>query len=252
MTKYIESVATSDVAHTGRDNRKELNGAFVNLIRLLNSGMPAGYPWDPRLKPLLIDLVLNKYQNKSTGWWGEQYIRGDKVEFVDDLSITFHVVQAMNGKVPLRDKLATTLIAVKDVSYPVGWLEGGKVTNHNNMDVVVLMRDCWPDMTEAQRREAAGYIRSMLQWCLQNSLQADGSFGASAGGDDSLEEAEHFGVGFLARIGYFDKAKRFWTKEDFPQSERDRLRIEAFIHAHMGSGAAGGTYYSSSLAEMTH
>ena len=252
LEAYIDSVAVSDVAHTGRDNRKELNGAFVNMIRLLETGQPAGYKWDPRLKDTLLALVLHRYQNQQTGWWGESYKHDGKFEFVDDLSVTFHVVQALNGKVPLKDKLATTLFAVRDLNYPVGWLEAGQQTNHNNMDVVVLMRDTWPDMTEAQRKEGAATIRRMLHWCLTQSLQADGSFVTSAGGDDSVEEGTHFGVGFLARIGYFDKRKRFWTEEDFPEAEGRRQQIVAFIRAHQGSGAAGGTYYSSSLEELTH
>lgn len=252
LKAYIDSVAVSDISHTGRDNRKELNGAFVNLIRLLETGQPAGYAWDPRLKQVLLDLVIHRYQNQQTGWWGEQYVRGNQTDFVDDLSITFHVVQALYGKVPLLDKLATTLFAVKALNYPVGWLENGQQTNHNNMDVIVLMRDSWQAMTPVQRLRGAKEIRSMLDWCLKYSLQKDGSFAGSAGGDDSVEEGTHFGVGFLARIGYFDKRKRFWTNENFPEAEANRQRILAFIKAHKATGAAGGTYYSSSLAEMTH
>lgn len=251
LTAYINAMAVSDVARTGRDNRKELNGAFVNLIRMIYGGQPAGYAWDPRLKKTLGELV-NRYQNKETGWWGESYVRGGKTEFVDDLSITFHVVQALGGDIQLKDKLASTLFAVKELNYPVGWLENGQSTNHNNMDVIVLMRDTWPNMTDAQRRQGVTEIRRMLDWCLKHSLQTDGSFAASPGGDDSVEEGTHFGVGFLSRLGYFDKRKRFWTTDNFPEAETNRQRILHFIETQKGTGAAGGTYYSSSLAEMTH
>jgi hypothetical protein len=250
LKAYFASVAVSDVAHTGRNNRKELNGAFVDLIRLLDAGDPAGYPWHPQLKQTLLDLTLNVYRNQGTGWWGETYIHNGQRDYVDDLSITFHIVQSLRGEVPLKDRLATTLFAVKDLDYPVGWHEHGVQSNHNNMDVIVLMRESWNSMTDAQRQQGAAEISRMLRWCLTESLQPDGSFRTSPGGDDSIEEGQHFGVGFLARIGYFDKAKRFWTSEDFPEAEANRQRIIAFIKAHQNSGAAGGTYYSSSLQEL--
>jgi hypothetical protein len=84
----------------------------------------------------------------------------------------------------------------------------------------------------------------MLHWCLTQSLCPDGSFRPSPGGDDSIEEGEHFGVAFLARIGYFDRSKRFWTNEDFPEAEANRQHIIAFIKANQGHGVAGGAYYT--------
>lgn len=89
----------------------------------------------------------------------------------------------------------------------------------------------------------------MLHWCLSESLQPDGSF-RSIGEDQSIEEDQHFGVAFLARIGYFDKSVRFWTKEDFPEAEANRQKIIAFIKAHQNSGATGGGYYSSAMQEL--
>jgi hypothetical protein len=251
LKSYFASIATSDIAHTGHDSRKELNFAFVNLIRLVNAGEPAGYPWHPQLKQTLMDLTLNVYRNQDTGWWGETYIRDGKREYVDDLSITFHIVQSLGDKVPLLDKLATTLFAVKGLDYPIGWTDHGVQSNHNNMDVIVLMRASWSSMTDAQRELGANEIRRMLRWCLSESLQKDGSFYMAGGPSDSMEEDQHFGVGFLARIGYFNKAKRFWTNEDFPEAELQRKQIIAFIRANQDAGAAGGTYYSSSLQELT-
>ena len=249
LKAYFASITTSDVAHTGLDNRKELNGAFVDLIRLVNAGDPSGYPWHPKLKQTLMDLTLNVYRNADTGWWGETYIHDGKRQYIDDLSMTFHIVHALDGEVPLKDRLATTLFALKDVDYPVGWMDHGVQSNHNNMDVIVLMRDSWKSMTDAQRQQGADEIRRMLHWCLTESLQPDGSF-RNLGGDQSIEEDEHFGVAFLARIGYFDKSVRFWTKEDFPDAEANRQRIFAFIKAHQNTGATGGAYYSSAMQEL--
>jgi hypothetical protein len=252
LRAYFASITTSDVAHTGRDNRKELNFAYVDLIRLIDAGEPAGYYWNPKLKQILMDLTLNVYRNTNTGWWGETYIHNGKREYVDDLSITFHIVQSLGGDVPLKDRLATTLFAVTDADYPVGWMDHGVQSNHNNMDVIVLMRESWKSMSPAQRQRGTEEIRRMLHWCLTKSLQPDGSFRVSPGGDESIEEVQHFGVGFLARIGYFDKTKRFWTDEDFPAADANRHRILAFIEAHQNSGADGGAYYSSAITELNH
>lgn len=250
LKAYFASITTSDVAHTGLDNRKELNAAFIDLIRLINAGEPAGYPWNPHLKQTVMELTLNTYRNQKTGWWGETYIHNGKREYIDDLSMTFHIVCALQGKVALLDRLATTLFAVKDLDYPVGWREHGVQSNHNNMDVIVLMRASWKSMTNAQRQRAAEEIREMLHWCLTESLQPNGSFLRGDGEDESIEEAEHFGVAFLARIGYFDKTNRFWTDKNFPAAEANRQRIIAFIKAHESSGATGGAYYSSAIQEL--
>ncbi len=84
LKAYFASITTSDVAHTGRDNRKELNAAFVDLIRLIDAGEPAGYPWNPQLKQTLMELTLNTYRNQETGWWGETYISNAKRAYIDD------------------------------------------------------------------------------------------------------------------------------------------------------------------------
>lgn len=251
LRAYFASITTSDVAHTGIDHRKELNAAFVDLIRLIMADEPAGYHWDPRLKKELLNLTLNQYRNQQTGWWGESYIHNGQREQIDDLSMTFHIVIALHDDVPLKQKMATTLFALQNVNYPVGWSENGLQNNHDNMDAIVLMRASWSDMTPQQRKQGAAIIARMLHWCLTESLQPDGSFRPSPGGDDSIEEGEHFGVAFLARIGYFDKTKRFWTNDDFPDAQADRQHIIAFIKANQSHGAAGGSYYASALQELT-
>lgn len=249
LKAYFASITTSDIAHTGVDKRKELNFAYVDLIRLIMAAEPAGYPWAPGMKQAMLDITLNTYRNKQTGWWGESYLHDGKLEQSDDLSVTFHIVQSLNNDVPMKRELATTLFAVKDIDYPVGWYEHGVQTNHNNMDVIVLMGAAWKAMTPEQQKRTHDEISSMLHWCLTESLQPDGSF-KGAGDADSIEEDEHFGANFLARIGYFNKARRFWTDQDFPEAEANRKRIVGFIESHMSTGAAGGAYYTSSLQEI--
>jgi hypothetical protein len=89
----------------------------------------------------------------------------------------------------------------------------------------------------------------MLHWCLNESLQPDGSFKLQDN-DDSQETSVAFGASFLARLGYFDRSKRFWTNEDFPAADHIRANIIKFIHSHIHSGSEGGFYYNDTLKEL--
>ena len=251
LENYLMSVSVSDIARTGVDNLGEFNLSTSNLMRLILRDRPKGYPWDPQLKVVIMNLVLNKFRNPATGYWGERYVRDGRLQFVDDLSMTFHIVTYLHGNVSdLRTAVATTL-AVKDLDFPVGWLFKGQYWNHNNMDVVAIFKAGWPQATPAQQKAMAVEIEKMLQWCLTESLQPDGSFKPHIG-DGSLEEGLGYGTSFLARIGYFDKSERFWTDREFPEAEGVRQKIIAYVRKHRDSGGSGGAYYESVLAEDLH
>ncbi len=249
LAQYINSISVSDVSHSGVDHRREMNEALATLIRLIVRGLPSAYRWHPEMRATLLDL-LKQLRNPATGWWGERYQREGRIDFVDDMSITFHIVSYLKGQVTDLDKVGDTLLELKDQEYPNGWLEDGKYLTHHNMDVVVLFQYAWPHMNEVQRRAASIEIGKMLQWCLKDSVLPDGSFRAGTGGEDSLEEDEYFGVAFLARAGYFDASRRFWTDQPFPEAESLRRRLIDFIQRHKASGAAGGAYYESALREL--
>jgi hypothetical protein len=83
----------------------------------------------------------------------------------------------------------------------------------------------------------------MLDWCLTQSLQPDGSFKFNVA-DGSVEDAEYYGASFLDRIGFFDRSKRFWTDQDFPQAAGVRARILDFARRHAESGPTGDHYQS--------
>jgi len=249
LVQYVESISVSDVAHSGVDHRREMNEALATLIRLIVRGQPRAYQWHPEMKATLLDLLM-QLRNPGTGWWGERYQRDGRIDFVDDMSITFHIVNYLKGQVPDLDKVGDTLLELKDLEYPIGWRDDGSYLTHHNMDVVVLFQCAWPHMNEVQRRAASIEIEKMLRWCLKDSVLPDGSFRASTGGEDSLEEDEYFGVAFLARAGYFDASKRFWTDQPFPEADNLRRRLIDFIQRHKASGAAGGEYYESALREL--
>lgn len=248
LQQYFQPLATSNIAQDGVDHRRELNESLADLMRLILRDRPQGYRWAPGMKDAILQ-TIGSVRDPETGWWGERYVHDGQTQFVDDLSITFHVIRYLDGHVSDMPKVVDTALRVKDFDNPSGWLDDGHYTNHNNMDVAVLFLYGWNSASAKQRKAIAAELDKMLHWCLTGSLQPDGSFRATLD-DDSVEEAEYFGTAFLARIGFFDRKRRFWTSENFPESEQIIKRIETYIEAHRASGAAGGGYYDSALREL--
>jgi hypothetical protein len=251
LEDYLTSISVSDIRKTGVDNGREYNEMHATLIEMLIKGSPQNYIVDSTLRKSFKNLLFNKLRNPVTGWWGESYVRNGHIEFVDDLSTTYHTVSYFKGKVPEMGKIIATLLAVKEVPYPVGWFLKNEYWNHNNMDIVTLFKYGWQQSNEQQKNEMSAEIDKMLQWCLSSSLQPDGSFKIIPE-DGSIEEAEYYGVSFLARIGYFDKSKRFWTDRDFPEADTLKGKLIAYIKQHQSSGGSGGDYYKSSLEALDY
>jgi hypothetical protein len=247
LRQYLTSISASDIRKTGVDQEREFNDMLAVLVRMFVRGQV--YTVGPKLKETLMDSILHRFRNPQTGWWGESYVRNGHVEFVDNLSITFHLVSYLDGQVPEMPQVIDTALAVKDLDYPVGWLWRGQYWNHNNMDVVTLFKYGWTSANDAQRRAMTAEIEKMLDWSLTSSLQRDGSFKPNLE-DGSVEEGMEYGVAFLARIGYFDKSKRFWTSQDFPEATGVRARILSYIWKHQSSGGAGGTQYERALEDL--
>jgi hypothetical protein len=249
LTRYLTSIATSDIARTGVDHTFDLNESLSDLMRLILRGQPKDYPWDPKLKQTLMELLLHNLRNPDTGWWGESYVRDGRIKFVDDLSMTFHTVSFLDGKVPDLPKIVDTALALKSLNLPAGWLWDGAYWNHTNMDVAVLFAYGWPYASAVQRQAMRAELEKMLRWCFAESLQPDGSFKPILP-DGSLEETQYFGAAFLARTGYFDRTRRFWTDAEFPDADSIRKRIIDHINKNRKTGGAGGAYYSSILDEL--
>ncbi len=249
LENYLTSISVSDIRKTGVDNEREYNEMHATLIEMIIKGSPHNYIVDSMLRQSLKNLLFNKLRNPVTGWWGESYIRNGHVEFIDNLSTTFHTVSYLKGNVPDMDKIIATLLVVKNVPYPVGWLWKNEYWNHNNMDVVTLFKYGWKQATEQQRNQMSNEIDKMLHWCLTVSLQPDGSFKAIPE-DSSIEEAQYYGISFLVRIGYFDKSKRFWTGRDFSEADSVKGKLTSYIKQHQLTGGSGGDYYKSALEDL--
>jgi hypothetical protein len=117
------------------------------------------------------------------------------------------------------------------------------------MDVATLFKYGWHQVNEQQRNEMSNEIDKMLHWCLTVSLQPDGSFKAIPE-DSSIEEAQYYGISFLARIGYFDKSQRFWTNKEFPESDTIKEKLISYVKQHKNTGGSGGDYYKGALEAL--
>lgn len=224
---YMDRLLIADVARTGEDTRYELNIGGTDLTRLILGFLPSNYAFDPKLKPALIDYLDNRWQDSKTGFWGGWYRTPNGIRKTADISTTFHIAHFRDGKIRHWPELIRTLLAMKDLEWPYGWMQEGQMSDHHNYDVVTLFRFGWKSMTPAQQATAKVEIRKMLDFCLTKSLRPDGSFNLNDEG--TLGESFQFPCEFLDAIGFFGKENRFWTQESFPQAHAIAKRIAAKI-----------------------
>ncbi len=224
LKDYLESLLVSRLDEDGIDRRKELNFATADLVRLILWRRPRDYPWNPRLETVIRRFIA-EWQDPMTGFFGADYlIDGRRLRTVD-LSLTFHMARYLEGGIGHWPQLIDTLLSIRDRRYPNGWLDEIGMTNHNNYDVAVLLQLGWPYMRPDQRRRAKEELTRLLNWCLTAAVTPAGEIVARAIGE-SWPESYYFTVAFLDTVGYFDRAKRFWTETDFPEAPALRARFE--------------------------
>jgi hypothetical protein len=73
-------------------------------------------------------------------------------------------------------------------------------------------------MSHSEKPRATNEIRSMMEWTLTQSLKADGRFKVDPAFFSSLAAEYYYGVSFLDQIGFWSKAQRFWTADEFPNA----------------------------------
>jgi hypothetical protein len=226
LTAQLDSVLHNDFTKTGVFNREELDETFSALARLLFGDKRTGYSFHPQLKETLREFV-ERWQNPATGCWGQWMVdRQGRIWKMDDMAMTFHVVSNLHGQVEHLDLIAKRVLQLDGVDFPAGIRFNGHYENHLNWDVVKIFRYAWPTLDNATREKVRAEISRMLDWCLTNSYQPDGSFKVSDL-DDTLGDAYSYGVSFLRETGYFRREDRFWTDQDFPNAKAVRDSIEA-------------------------
>jgi hypothetical protein len=214
MVTYLQDLCWSDIARCGRDNRKELNLAISVIARLVVKGGVAGYLSGPGFYPAFERFVLD-WQDPATGFFGMTYITDESGNTyrTRDLSLTFHMVRYVPHLVRWWPKLIDTLLAMRKGTYPQGWLNGGDaMSDHNNYDVVELFYRGWRDMEPRQRVAASAAVNDLFKWCLGGSVKPDGDL-VAPDPSDPIADAFYYAASFLDTVGFFDPAKRFWTRD---------------------------------------
>jgi len=200
--------------------------SLADSVKLILNDVPTNYTYVPDLK-MALSTFIARWQDPSTGFFGPWYLDGDKVIKKSGLSPTFHVASYTNGMISYWPHLMTTLLQIKDNEYPYGWLEGGKMLHHHNMDVMRLFKLGWFWTDKAHRLEAKEAIEKMLAWCKTKILpegKVDRTDGWSA--DDSAAANYSYVAAFLHHADYFKGETPFWDRHrKFPEMEDVRLRL---------------------------
>ena len=249
LREYLEGLLISDIAHTGRDNRAELGGMatllsmayFKDYLQEYLNESVEGIPRNQGIYPLISMLTVYEefiwdWQDPETGYWGAWYLSDGKIYKSADLSITYHTISYRKGDVNHWPQIVDTTFQIKNEPYPYGWIHDGRMNNHNNYDVARIWRYGWPHMTAADKTRARDELDAMLDWSLNQSLRPDGSFETDPTFFSSLAADYYFGVSFLDQVGFFDKKRRFWTEQDFPNAKQLCCRIKAQL---LDSGLQG-------------
>lgn len=218
MVTYLQDLCWSDVKRCGKDNRKELNLAISVIARLILQGGQAGYLNGPGFLPVF-ERFVRDWQDPRTGFFGMTYILDSGTEVrTTDLSLTFHMARYVPHLVRWWPTLVETLLGTSEQQYPQGWLENGKMTDHNNYDVVELFYRGWPHMHPSQRRRASRAVAKMFEWCLAHSVGQSGEIDDPDKGD-MIPNSYYFAAAFLDTIGFFERSRRFWTDRLLPDPE---------------------------------
>jgi hypothetical protein len=225
LKSYLDSLLVSDVAKTGLDNRFELNIALTSIERFIVGHVGQVYAFAPGIKEALFAYEDNVLQDPETGFFGAKYRLPDgTIRKTADLSVTFHIVSYRRDNIQRIPPMMSTLIAMRDQEYPFGWLQEGQLSNHHNYDVVRLFRIGWPQMDERQRELARKEMRHMMDFCLNETMNPDGSFKLMD--EDTIGSSFLFPISLLNELGYFRPSLRFWTWESFPDAMKVADRVQ--------------------------
>ena len=228
LKSYLDSLLMSDVAKTGLDNRFELNIALTSIERFIVGHVGQVYDFPAGMKEALFAYEDNVLQSPETGFFGASYRLTDgTIRKTADLSVTFHIVSYRRDNVRRVPQMMKTLIAMKDQEYPFGWLQEGQMSNHHNYDVVRLIRVGWPQMDKTQREMARREMHHMMDFCLKETMNPDGSFKMMD--EDTLGSSFLFPISLLNELGFFRPSLRFWTWESFPAAMNVADRVQERI-----------------------
>lgn len=157
--------------------------------------------------------LLDAVQNPVTGFWGPSLMVDGTMMALPDLSMTFHIVSYRHGCVSRWPELIDTLLAMKSLSYPFGWMHEGRITTHNGYDVVKLLSHGWEHASPSQRQTASWEISEMLDWALREAIRPDGTVVFDPDYYETEAAAYYFAIAFLDKAGFWRPERRFWRED---------------------------------------
>jgi hypothetical protein len=219
----LEELILSDIEETGENDRAALNSVITSLGRLHLKKYWRSYV-EGRVKAHFHEQIagrvseletelkefLDDWQDPETGFWGAWYRDGERIYRTSDLSITFHIISYRKGHVPRTLAVGKHLLESKYEEYPYGWFKDGRMSNHNNYDVVKILRLIWKDLPDELQDKFEIEIENMTRWALQYSLQRDGSVAYYDKMFESASAEYYYLVSFLEEVGYWQKDRPFW------------------------------------------
>jgi hypothetical protein len=224
VLQELDRLSVSNIVETGWNHRDE-HGAWLTALSQLAFKEKVRTVLDgcPNLKFALPPGYVDRYRDYlwkeqlDNGFWGPTYrFDGEEVS-IQDLSFTFHVVHYYTqdrDKPPLPnlDRIAATTLAIKDRTYPNGWLNrNGELEDHNNYDVAVLFARSWDHAPPELRKDIAAELQRLTNWCVTKSLN-----GTQFGTGTADVASYYYGVRFLDEIGLWDAEQRFWHEGQIP------------------------------------
>ena len=223
LRDFLASLVISNISKTGKDNRAEINAAITvftaffykeHLLKVLSNILGTkAQDNSERVEQFknIYKQFLSEFQDPETGYWGAWYEVDGKIFKTSDLSITYHIISYTKGDVAHWPRIVNTTFAIEHEPYPYGWKYKGRPNNHNNYDVVKIMKFRWSKMSAIQRKIAAEKIQFALSWMLSENVSPDSGFKLDMDFSDGLDSTFYFGISFLEVIGYWQKSKKFWT-----------------------------------------
>ncbi len=259
MVSYLDSLRTSRIAATGRNNRDEFGAVLTALSQLILK---------PQLRTFLEDnyaalqfkvsrdletrytTYLWNLQSPMTGFWGPSYAFSDGSALeVQDVSFTFHVVHYYDDydvtddrSVPMLPTIAATTLAISKFTYPNGWLNVNSppdYLDHNNYDVVTLFDDCWPAVDGSTRNAIRSQLQMLIDWCFNVSIKNDQFYRPD---DVTPADSFYYGARFLQVAGFWDSVTAPWGQTSGPPGSPApkplaRTLLDTFLDNHYDDGS---------------
>jgi hypothetical protein len=225
MIDYLATIRTSDIVKSGINRRDELGAVTAVLAELLFKEELRDYlrryvAGGQRFSKYAdaFKTFVDDWQDPRTGFWGPWYRSGSQVLKARDLSFTYHIIAYLDGEVDYWDRIARTMLDIKDEEYPFGWLQRGRLTNHHAYDVARIFKLGWPHLDERSRARVSQAMDDVLARTLRDGINKDGTVTPVPGFSSGVDDDYYYAVSVLTTTGYCSAGRMFWSPREVPEA----------------------------------